>query len=51
LCGLVRQRVSAADHTPTGGTVHSIAERPRRMRSQTTRRRLPAQTATKRGLR
>jgi glycosyltransferase involved in cell wall biosynthesis/phosphoheptose isomerase len=51
LCGLVRQRVSAADRTPTGGTVHSIAERPRRMRSQTTRRRLPAQTATKRGLR
>jgi DNA-binding MurR/RpiR family transcriptional regulator len=48
LCGLVRQRVSAADRTPTGGTVHSIAERPRRMKNQAPRRRLPVPTAAKR---
>ena len=48
LCGLVRQRVSAADRTPAGGTVHFIAERPRRMKNQTPRRRLPIPTAAKR---
>jgi D-inositol-3-phosphate glycosyltransferase len=48
LCSLVQQRVSAADRTPTGATVHSIAERPRRMRSQTTRRRLSVQPTVKR---
>jgi D-inositol-3-phosphate glycosyltransferase len=48
LCSLVQQRVSAADRTPSGATVHSIAERPRRMRSQTTRRRLSVQPTVKR---
>ncbi len=48
LCGLVQQRVSAADRTPCGGTVHSIAERPRRMRRQTPRRRPSIPTAAKR---
>lgn len=51
LCGLVRQRVSAADRTPAVGILHSIAERPQRMGGRTTRRRLSVSPVAKRGVR
>jgi hypothetical protein len=48
LCVLVGQRVSAADLTAAGGIVHSIAERPRRIRNPTTRRRPTVSPVAKR---
>lgn len=48
LCGLVQQRVSAADRTSTGGTLHSIAEIPRRVKIQSAPRSLSVQPTVKR---
>lgn len=48
LCGLVRQRVHATDHTATVATLHSIAEMPPRVRSRTPRRRPSVASAARR---
>lgn len=48
LCGLVQQRVCATDRSSTVGTLHSIAELPRRVRTRTTRRRPSIQPAARR---
>ncbi len=48
LCGIVQQRVCATDRSSTVGTLHSIAELPRRARTRTTSRRPSAQPSARR---